>query len=120
MITIGIDDTDIKDTRGTNAVCRDLIGRLGLDTKGTRIIRHQLLDDPRVPYTSKNGSASIVIECAQASDVPAIAKDARKWLLEWFVEGSDPGLCVTGSVPDDVIAFGHRCKRELIEQRDEI
>ena len=29
MITIGIDDTDIKDTRGTNAIAREILSRLG-------------------------------------------------------------------------------------------
>jgi hypothetical protein len=118
VITIGIDDTDIKDTRGTNAICRELVSRLGFNTKGTRVIRHQLLDDPRVPYTSKNGSASIYLETASKADIPELVRESRRWLREWFIEGSDPGLCVTDAVPDDVIAFGHRCKRELIEQRE--
>ena len=118
MITIGIDDTDIKDTRGTNAICRELVSRLGFNTKGTRIIRHQLLDDPRVPYTSKNGSASIYLKTPSKTDIPELVRESRRWLREWFIEGSDPGLCVTDAVPDDVMAFGQRCKRELIEQRE--
>jgi hypothetical protein len=118
MITIGIDDTDIKDTRGTNAVAREILTRLGFDTKGTKLLRHQLLDDPRVPYTSKNGSASIVLEHATGADIPDLVRGFRKWLREWFIEGSDPGLCVTESVPDDVAAFGHKAQRELIDQRE--
>ena len=69
MITIGLDDTDIKDTRGTNAIARELLNRLDLQGRGSRIVRHQLLDDPRVPYTSRNGSASIVVEKADRSDI---------------------------------------------------
>ena len=42
----------------------------------------------------------------------------KKWLLEWFIEGSDPGLCVTDHVPDEIVAFGKRCKVDLIEQSE--
>lgn len=118
MITIGIDDTDIKDTRGTNAIAREILTRLDLNKKGTKLLRHQLLDDPRVPYTSKNGSASIVLEHATRSDIPGLVRDFRKWLREWFIEGSDPGLCVAENVPEEVVAFGHKAKRELVEQAE--
>ena len=118
MITIGLDDTDIKDTRGTNAIARELLNQLDLQGRGSRIVRHQLLDDPRVPYTSRNGSASIVIEKADRSDIPWLIRDMKKWLLEWFIEGSDPGLCVTDHVPDEIVAFGKRCKVDLIEQSE--
>jgi hypothetical protein len=118
MITIGIDDTDIIDTRGTNSVARDLVERLELAGRGARIVRHQLLDDPRVPYTSKNGSASIRIERADASDIEWLARETKKWMLEWFIEGSDPGLCIVESVPGEVAEFGLRCKRDLVKQTE--
>ncbi|HVY45914.1 MAG TPA: hypothetical protein VHB21_08550, partial [Minicystis sp.] len=118
MIAIGIDDTDTKDTRGTNAVARALLAKLGYDAGGrrARVLRHQLLDDPRVPYTSKNGSASIVLEDAPPSDAAEIAAELRAWMRAWFIEGSDPGLCVVSSVPGEVVSFALRCKRELVEQ----
>jgi len=47
-----------------------------------------------------------------------LVKESRRWLLEWFIEGSDPGLCVTDHVPDEIVAFGKRCKVELIEQSE--
>lgn len=118
MIFIGLDDTDIIDTRGTNAIARELLNRLDLQGRGSRIVRHQLLDDPRVPYTSRNGSASIVVEKADRSDIPWLIRDTKKWLLEWFIEGSDPGLCVTDTVPDEVVEFGKRTKVDLIEQSE--
>lgn len=118
MITIGIDDTDIKDTRGTNAVAREIVARLDLAARGTRIVRHQLLDDPRVPYTSKNGSASIRIERADASDIGWLARDAKHLMLEWFIEGSDPGLCVVETAPAEVIDFARRCKTDLVTQAE--
>jgi hypothetical protein len=39
-------------------------------------------------------------------------------MLEWFVPGSDPGLCVTSAVPAAVVAFGRRCQRDLVAQRE--
>jgi hypothetical protein len=35
----------------------------------------------------------------------------------WFVDGSDPGLCVAENVPAEVIEFGRRCQRELVDQQ---
>jgi hypothetical protein len=116
VIFVGLDDTDIEETRGTNAIAREIMTRLGLQKPTTRLVRHQLLDDPRVPYTSRNGSASIVIEDGDARDMPSLFRDIRGWMLEWFIEGSDPGLCITDEVPEEIVAFAQRCKRELIDQ----
>ena len=55
MIFVGIDDTDTLDTPGTNQLARALACRLSERCDLVRITRHQLLFDPRVPYTSKNG-----------------------------------------------------------------
>jgi hypothetical protein len=37
-------------------------------------------------------------------------------MREWFVEGSDPGLCVTDDAPAEVSDFGRRCKTSLVSQ----
>ena len=59
MIIVGIDDTDIEGTPGTNQLARLIVSRLGSIARGSVITRHQLFFDPRVPYTTGNGSASI-------------------------------------------------------------
>ena len=59
MIIVGIDDTDIIDSPGTNQLARLILKKIGSSACDSIIIRHQLFFDPRVPYTSKNGSASI-------------------------------------------------------------
>src|SRR5437870_2586916 len=58
LIYVGIDDTDTLDTPGTNQLARALAAQIASTHECLLIVRHQLLDDPRVPYTSKNGSAS--------------------------------------------------------------
>ena len=62
VIYVGIDDTDVVGSPGTNQLARLLVAAVAGDCRCRRIVRHQLLDDPRVPYTSKNGSASITLE----------------------------------------------------------
>jgi hypothetical protein len=39
-------------------------------------------------------------------------------MREWFVPGSDPGLCVAATVPAAVAEFGRRCQRELVSQQE--
>jgi hypothetical protein len=116
MIYVGIDDTDTLHTPGTNQLARALVRRLGPRYTTARITRHQLLFDPRVPYTSKNGSASLLLEPHGEPDVPGLIAALRDGMREWFVPGSDPGLCVTPTVPTTVVAFGRRCQRDLVAQ----
>jgi len=126
VIYVGIDDTDILGSRGTNQLARAIV-QAATDWKCQGIVRHQLLDDPRIPYTSKNGSASIVLERrhASASDLGSAAESrdeviaiCRRVMREWFIVGSDPGLCVTDHVPDVVTQFGQRCKCEVMTQTE--
>jgi hypothetical protein len=39
-------------------------------------------------------------------------------IVAWCPKGSDPGLCVTESVPNAVIEWGLRCQRELLTQNE--
>lgn len=118
MIYIGIDDTDMPDTPGTNQLARALVETVRGDFTCRFILRHQLLSDPRVPFTSKNGSASILLEPrgAAAADLSTLIGTLRRRMLDWFVPGSDPGLCVTTEVPQVIREFGRACQRELISQ----
>ncbi len=122
MIYVGIDDTDTLDSPGTNQLARAIVRAAAADWRCRGILRHQLLDDPRIPYTSKNGSASITLQSRSGLDgpsaIPPLIELSRKVMLEWFVEGSDPGLCVTDKVPDAVTQFGRRCQREVVTQHE--
>lgn len=62
MIYIGLDDTDVIDSPGTNQLAFAVARLIAPRYHVVRIVRHQLLEDPRVPFTSRNGSASMVIE----------------------------------------------------------
>jgi hypothetical protein len=118
MIYVGIDDTDTLETRGTNHLARELVVRLRGTCEYRQITRHQLLVDPRVPYTSHNGSACILLEPNPGVPVTQLIAELRAGMLDDFIPGSDPGLCVSGTVPEAVVAFGRRCQRELIAQRE--
>lgn len=117
MIIVGIDDTDTSDSPGTNQLARAIAGAVGSDWKCIRILRHQLLFDPRIPYTSKNGSASITFTHQGRPTLSRLAETCETVMRNWFVAGSDPGLCIAHIVPPDVIEFGRLCQREIVTQQ---
>jgi tRNA(Ile2) C34 agmatinyltransferase TiaS len=137
MIYVGLDDTDTLDDPGTNQLARHLVRELAAEYSGRLIVRHQLLEDPRVPCTKKNGCASMAFE-AVGSALPTTPADGgsdkaarrvtpnlvefisrlRHIIIPWCPKASDPGLCVTTSVPQPVVAWGQRCKRELVTQSE--
>jgi hypothetical protein len=104
------------DTPGTNQLARLILKRIGRIARDTVICRHQLFFVPRVPYTSKNGSASIQLPHADAGDMNHLVKTIREVMQGWFVEGSDPRFCVAESVSEEMTAFGLRCKKEVVSQ----
>ena len=115
MILVGIDDTDILGARGTNKLARALARDLAPGWTCLRILRHQLLFDPRIPFTSHNGSASLAFEAVSGAGDPVALGDAiRAGMLGDFIPGSDPGLCVAPEVPDAAVAFARRCTREVV------
>jgi hypothetical protein len=118
MIYVGIDDTDTLDTPGTNQLAKELARLVADDYRCRTIVRHQLFFDSRVPYTSKNGSASLVFEPRGKADVPRLIETLRARMRQWFMPGSDPGLCVTAKVAEDVTRFGQRAKEEIVTQAE--
>lgn len=118
MIYVGIDDTDKADAPGTNRLARSLIRDLASDYRSLMAVRHQLLVDSRVPYTRQNSSASILFLPHNAGAVDPLIERLRHGMRRRFVDGSDPGLCVARRVPPEVIEFGRRCQREVVEQQE--
>ena len=118
MIYLGIDDTDIVGSPGTNQLARAIVRRLGRAARGAVVCRHQLFFDPRVPYTSQNGSASI--QLPRGDDVPRAELIAvvRQEMRDFFVEGSDPGLAVAATASAEMAAFAARAKTDLVSQAD--
>lgn len=118
MIYVGIDDTDVPGAPGTNQLARALAAELADRWPCGLIVRHQLLQDPRVPCTTKNGSASLLLSPSNGSALEPLVEQLRGFLRRRFVEGSDPGLCVTVTVPEAITAFAKRCQRELVTQQE--
>lgn len=118
MIYVGIDDTDTLETRGTNQLAKALTCMFRPWLRPLSIVRHQLFFDPRVPYTSKNGSASLLFERESDMSLDELFERLSRAMLDDFIPGSDPGLCVTERVTERVVEFGRKCQRELVEQSE--
>ncbi|MFC2102629.1 ABC transporter substrate-binding protein [Bacteroidota bacterium] len=119
-IYIGIDDTDNLESRGTGHMARALAQSLrhtGL-VKVNCITRHQLLVDPRIPYTSHNSSACIAGKIG-GNDY-WIRNYCSDFLLENAAAGSDVGLCIAfeEEIHEDIIRFGNLAKREVVSKSD--
>jgi len=116
MYFVGIDDTDTIDSRGTNKLALQIIEELREDWHCHQLLRHQLLQDDRVPFTSQNGSASLIFSPLKIQSRQDLYEEIRHRVLREFVNGSDPGLVVTSDVPESLVQFGHDCKSRLMSQ----
>jgi hypothetical protein len=116
VIFVGIDDTDILGSPGTNQLARLILRRIGDSARDSVICRHQLFFDPRVPYTSKNGSASIQLSHATPSDIPQLTETIREVMRGWYIQGSDPGLCIATCASEEMTEFSLRCQRDIVTQ----
>jgi hypothetical protein len=116
VIIVGIDDTDVEGSPGTNQLARLIVSRLGPIANGSIVTRHQLFFDPRVPYTSGNGSASIQLPHGDQGPRAELIDRIRTVMQEWYVEGSDPGLAVAERSTLAIDAFARRAKTEVVTQ----
>jgi len=118
VIYVGIDDTDIIGSPGTNQLARAIVRALGTAGRQAIVIRHQLFFDPRVPYTSQNGSASIQLPVGDELPRAELISVARDVMRSWFIEGSDPGLAVAAGTCDEMDAFAARARTEVVDQAE--
>jgi tRNA(Ile2) C34 agmatinyltransferase TiaS len=124
MIYIGLDDTDILESRGTGHLAREIAGSLQSDYRLLGVTRHQLLFDPRVPCTKKNSCAAIHLDGEAgrngdpASDLDALFERVQALMLADFYPGSDPGLCVATTPPQAIADFGRRAQQEIVSQQE--
>jgi tRNA(Ile2) C34 agmatinyltransferase TiaS len=116
MFFIGLDDTDTLESRGTGHLARQVAAALAADYSVLGVTRHQLLLDPRVPCTKNNSSAAILLNADGDLDPVALLDRVRALMLDDYLPGSDPGLCVAHAVPAAVTEFGHRVQRQLVTQ----
>ena len=80
--------------------------------------RHQLLVDPRIPYTKRNSAAAIHLEADGVPVLSELADEIEAHMRSAFQYGSDPGLCVARSVPLEVIEFGRRVQTVVVQQEE--
>ena len=118
MIYVGIDDTDIVGSPGTNQLARAIVDKLGRGGRQAVVCRHQLFFDPRVPYTSQNGSASIQLPRGDEIPRAALIDVIREVMRAWYIEGSDPGLAVAVTTSPEMTMFAARAKTEVVSQSD--
>jgi len=116
MIYIGLDDTDTLSSRGTGRLARNIAADLSADFHVLGVVRHQLLKDPRVPFTSHNSSATILLNENRMVDLAGLMTRVKEIMLSDFQDGSDPGLCVTREIPEPIKAHGRRAQKILITQ----
>jgi hypothetical protein len=116
VIVVGIDDTDIAGSPGTNQLARAIVARLGSVARGAIVIRHQLFFDPRVPYTSQNGSASIQLPYGDDMPRAELLEAVRDVMRSWYIEGSDPGLAIADRTSAEMHAFAARAKTDIVTQ----
>jgi hypothetical protein len=98
-VLVGIDDTDNDESPGTGRLARMLVQtfeELGLGA-ALGATRHQLLVDPRIPYTSHNSSVCIALDAGPQPDARAIARAAGDFLERTGADGADPGLAVAAA-----------------------
>lgn len=125
---VGFDDTDTIDCgRGTGKFARWFAEKLPAGCTCRGVVRQQLLFDPRVPFTSHNSAACVVVDTLNGHHTaPELAETLREiavgHLAEHWIEGSDPGLCIAcddGSADLDALArFGRLAAQDLVTQAD--
>ncbi len=113
MLIIGLDDTDVLDTRGTGHLARAIAGELAATYPLLGVTRHQLLVHPQIPCTKNNSCAGILLD-APAAAALCVLERVKALMLADFIPGSDPGLCVAAEIPPEIVAYGRQCQREIV------
>jgi len=120
-VWLGFDDTDVLGAAiGTGRLVRMYEQKLPPEARLWGVLRHQLLLDDRIPYTSHNSPACAVVEVPDAGIIPRLIELAIAHLGELASPGSDPGLCVAREDADlsAVIDFGVACTRSIRTQAE--
>jgi hypothetical protein len=121
-IYLGFDDTDTEDAdRGTGKLARWFENQLPDDCRMSGVLRQQLLVHENIPYTSHNSAACVVIDVPDASFFDIIIDRASQHIQQYYLEGSDPGICAAidgDSALGDLMQFGRECTQKVLTQKD--
>ena len=120
-VYFGFDDTDTLDSSyGTGKLVRWFQKDLPKGCKCRGVIRQQLYVCDKIPYTSHNSSACMIVELADPDLLYQAIENAVNHLDTHFVSGSDPGLCVATEFDKSLnrlIEFGHFCTHGVSSQK---
>jgi hypothetical protein len=122
---LGVDDTDILGHKpGTGRLTRELGANLeqaGLATV-VGVVRQQLLVDPRIPYTSHNSPACLILNFESDADGAAarVFDAAAHYVRAHAAPGSDPGLCLARreAVGPAVVQWGWRAGCDVLHKAE--
>jgi hypothetical protein len=121
-IYVGFDDTDhIGADRGTGKLARWFEDALPEGCRMEGVLRQQLLIHHRIPYTSHNSAACVVLLVRDVNFLESIIEMAITHIQAHALDGSDPGVCVAHGDTGDLnrlIAFGRRCTETIVTQKD--
>jgi hypothetical protein len=121
-IYIGFDDTDILGAdRGTGKLVRWFEQKLPHGCRMWGVVRHQLPKLNGIPYTSHNSSACMVVETEFPEIKDLLIQRAADHIREFFIEGSDPGLCVAieeSPAATALMNFGRLCCSRIVTQKE--
>jgi tRNA(Ile2) C34 agmatinyltransferase TiaS len=124
QVYIGFDDTDNENAhRGTGKLARWFKDELPEDCYIEGVLRQQLLIHKKIPYTSHNSSACLIVNVPDASMVEKLIVKAIAHVKRHALEGSDPGVCVVGEGDKDlpeIIDLGRRCTEKIVTQKEAI
>jgi len=121
-VYVGFDDTDNHDSDfGTGKIARRFENILPDECHIWGVVRQQLLFDDRIPYTSHNSSACVVVDFSDPSLKESLISRAADYIERESAEGSDPGLCVAcegDSALTELMSFGHLCTKQIVTQKE--
>ncbi|MGB8274416.1 MAG: hypothetical protein WCF16_04000 [Alphaproteobacteria bacterium] len=118
-VYLGFDDTDVLDAEmGTGKLVRLLEDKLPQGASLWGVVRHQLLFDRRIPFTSHNSSACAVVDAPESLDLSGLIAIAAAHVEEFACDGSDPGLCVARADRNlaPLVRFGRACTHSIMTQ----
>ena len=121
-VYIGFDDTDNHDSDfGTGKIARRFEDIMPEGCHMWGVVRQQLLVDERIPYTSHNSSACVVVDFSDLFLKDDLIARAAGYIERESAPGSDPGLCCAcegDHALTNLISFGRVCATRIVTQKD--
>ena len=123
-VYIGFDDTDNRDADiGTGKLARRFEARMPEGCRLQGVVRQQLLVDDRIPYTSHNSSACVIVEVSNTAGLVTLKERAIRHIEQESLAGSDPGLCLAwgeNGAYGPLIEFGRICTERVVSQAEAV